>query len=43
MIVTLFNRPFTFGPIQIAGLVALVIVIGLYATEAIIKKRRPPK
>lgn len=43
MIVTLFNHPFIFGPIQIAGLVALVILVGMYVAEAIIKKRRRPK
>ena len=43
MIVTLFNHPFTFGPIQIAGLVALAVLIGMYVAEAIIKKRRGPK
>lgn len=34
---------FTLGPLQIAGIVALVILIGLYVAEAIMKRRQQKK
>ena len=34
---------FTLGPLQITGIVALVILIGLYVTEAIMKRRKQKK
>ena len=34
---------FTLGPIQIAGIMAALILVGLYVADAIIKRRRKPK